>query len=455
MDPLPLLNFFSKHASEQATPGTNAWPLKGRIPSRSSPNVTQAFAAALDTLATLCVSRQTGQKVAMTVTIPRDNRVIITLSESTCGVQDTAEFLQQLWGALNTICMHRNPSPTGKVEKGHDVFVIVFRHGFLRLRQRIICAWDAAMKFYVHWEASTTKSGGESIHGRLTAVFDTLRAVLDSLPGAGTPTQAQTVDIVTQIHALYEHCKALSNAEATVQQWLNEYAHASAEPAVFPLRRYLRGCLAMYCKTVSLIDAATNVDFHDMFARTLHIKTLRPGISPLDYPLDKPFWESYLADIVDRCEITGTRTPKLRRALDEEVAHAIATAKEMKHGPLHCELRLLTHHQQQVLASPPEKEGELEAETATRPRNYIGTSEPPCYACGVFIDAYRRKSRGVFNFNPMYTQVPDPTLQVPWAMPKFGNAAVDRSIQRTVFIQFCLDYAMYIAHQFGFRRLSQ
>ncbi|TDL14043.1 hypothetical protein BD410DRAFT_846399 [Rickenella mellea] len=394
MDPLPLLNFFTKHASEQAKLGSpDFWPVKERVPSRRSPDVTKAFAKLLDTLATICVSKESGQKVAMTVTLPPDGRVIITLSESSRELEDTLKFLPRLWCALNSL-------PCNSPDR---------------------------------------------------AVFDILRAVLDSTSETDAPTQAQMDHLVAQMHALQDHCEALSHAAATVQQWLDEYARGSDEPAGFPLRRYLTGCLALYFNTLSLIDtAATDMDLRGMFGRPLHIKALQPDVSPLDYPLDKSFWESYLADIVDRCEIIGAKNPKLRRALDEEVTHAIETAKEMTSAPLHCELRLLNHHQQ-LLASPPEKE--VAEESATPPQNYIGTSEPPCYACGIFIDAYRTKSEDVFN--PMYTQGPNRRLQVPWAMPKFGNAKVDRSIQRSVFITFCLNYAKFIGYQFGFHRLPE
>ncbi|TDL19045.1 hypothetical protein BD410DRAFT_900523 [Rickenella mellea] len=449
MDPLPLLNFFTEHASKQVK---NVWPVPGKRPTPSlrSPYVTAAFAKAVDTLTAVCLSQanKPGQKVALTVTLPPDDRVIITLAENRCGVEDTGEFLQQLWVALKSL----KSSPGESAEKSNDIFVIVFRHGVRRLKRRIKPLWEDAMKFYAFWQASTTKSGDENIHGRLTAVFDILRTLVDNLSEANTPTRAQIVDIVTQMDVLYRHCEALANARARVKQWCNEYAQASEDAANFPLRQYLRGCLDLYINTMSLIDLTTNPDFDDMFGRTLHLKSLQPEISPLDYPLDKSYWESYIADILDRCEIMGTKIPKFQRAMDEEITHAIATAEKIKSAPLHCELRLLSHHHMS-LASPPEHE--VEAETATPPRNYIGTSEPPCYACGVCFHAYREKSpyHMLNNLDRMYTQSPILRVDVPWAMPNFGNAQLDRSIHWLVFLTFCLDYAKFICHQFGLLQL--
>ncbi|TDL19046.1 hypothetical protein BD410DRAFT_877632 [Rickenella mellea] len=432
MDPLPLLIFFTEHASKQVK---NVWPVPGEQPTPSlrSPYVTAAFAKAVDTLTAVCVTQANSlaHKVALTVTLPPDDRLIITLAENRCGVEDTVEFLQLLWAALKSL----QSNPGESAEKSNNIFVITFCHGFRILRWRINSLWEDALKFYAFWQASTTKNGDESIHGRLTAVFDILRTLLDNLPRTNTLTQAQISDILTQMHVLYRHCEVLS--------------HTSTDAGEFPLRQYLMGCLHLYMNTVSLIDIATNPEFDDMFRRTLHVKSLQPEVSPLDYPLDKAFLESYIDDVLDRCKIMGRKNPKLQRVMDEEITHAIATAKKMKSAPLHCELRLFVHHHLS-LASPPEQE--VEAEASTPPLNYIGTSEHPCYACGVFIAAYCRKSEDMFNqFKSMYIQRPHPRVGVPWAMPKFGNTKLDRSLQRTVFITFCTDYAKFIGHQFGFR----
>ncbi|TDL14041.1 hypothetical protein BD410DRAFT_846398 [Rickenella mellea] len=409
MDPLPLLNFFTHHASDQAMLGPDVWPMKEESHPPRSLDVTDAFAAAIDTLATICVSNEAGQKVAMTVTLPPDGRVIITLAENRCGVENTPKFLEQLWRALDSL--RRNPSD--KVEKGNDIFAITFSHGIHTLKRRIRSLWMGAITFHGFLEASKTKSGDESIRGRLTAAFTLLAKIVNR---RDAPNRDEMVYLVEEMHAFYDHCQALLNERDTVRQWLKEYAACNGS-ADFPLRWYLMACLALYLNTASLIKLATHPDFDDIFRRPLYVKTLQPDNHTLDYPLQKSFWDSYIADILDRCEIRAAKSPKLWRALDEEITHAIATAKETKSAPVHCELRLLSHHHQSLL-SPPEKE--VGEDTATPPQNYIGTSEAPCYACGVFMDAYRSEPRDVFN--RMYTRNPKPKLQVPWAMPKFGNA---------------------------------
>ncbi|TDL22233.1 hypothetical protein BD410DRAFT_840029 [Rickenella mellea] len=441
MDPLPLLNLFTKRASQQAKLGGNVWPLNAPTHSPHTLDVTDHFAAAFDTLAAVC---ETSHRIAMTVTLPPDERMIIALAENRCEVENTVEFLQSLWSALK--CLRGN---SGSVEKRNDIFVIAYRHGFHRLKQHVSSMWMDAMHFYGFWETSTTKSGDESIHGELRAAFRILSRVFDSLTRTDTSNPVQMVDLVTQIHSLYAHCEVLSNARAILRQWCNDYEQAFNGTARFPLRRYFTGCLALYINIVSLIDVMDKTEFDDMFCRTLRIKAIQPVIVTLDYPLDKSFYESYLDDILDRCEILAAKNSKLWQALEGEITHAIATANEMKSATIHCELRLLSFHQNQRLVSTPEEE--VGTETATPPQNYIATSQPPCYACAVFMDAYRSELADVFDRMCTQAQSANPRLQVPWAMPKLGNAEVDRSVQRTVFMMICLDYAKFIGQQFGYR----
>ncbi|TDL19033.1 hypothetical protein BD410DRAFT_792644 [Rickenella mellea] len=461
-DPQPLLNFFIKPDSEycRSWPPDNKdfrrryrWPepfhdLENKGLNRAS--------TVLDVLSAVCNFKEYGQFTAVSLTLPPDGRVIITIAQNGINME-VIHFIHELWASLtNLFSLHHNTqwpphaekmSPMERQEardQTKHILFVVHRHGFRRAAHTFDKGWEECTSFMKFWESTT--SGDTKLRNIIRRAFKLMAAIRNIIHNSDLDriSDIRLNVLVEFMHELYASSEALFRERITLNKWIDEFQTVNKDGISFA--HFLKECLSVHSYGMRLCHFARSCgNRHILHERTLYVKTLRCEAINLQHLFDVDL-DSYGYTLFDNMQRILGQWQKWYSGYPERIAKW--TEKLEKTGIIHPELMLLSHHHQQATLPPRLFHGEYGCETRTLPLEYFGTSKPPCYGCAMTFRAYRKKANGKKWTSQFFVQEQTIHLKVcaPWALPSFGDEASDNHIRYHLFDQLLVDYAKFHAY---------
>ncbi|KAF8416860.1 hypothetical protein EV426DRAFT_569554 [Tirmania nivea] len=421
----------------------------------------------MDALASICVSRATGEVFAIGLQFNHKDSILDILVASNHDKNDSL-VKQHLENVLRKVKVLGNLYVEERKKDGDlakwkkwkgdspeqvtypedhrikqcatELAVIIVKHSAAKLYQRIGKRWTSFValtrELIEHVESKRSNAmleeeEEEEKHKEEMQFFENLLQISGCIHNIYNtlglePRELKSEDlnvVCIELSTAWARWAALQEApENDIFRYVQKFSPRNT----FPLMHYLEKVLSIYGYFTTLVNWANSPRLHSRLNMKTRIKVLAESSKAPKLPTNEAAWGAVLNDLFESADVDPTDQSFVTESAKHAWLRYKSKGPKPKQCPVHCEVALVQYYHQNPSIVPP--------------FNYIGVSKLSCLCCHLFLREYAKEAKKTFRTTATHSKI-----YYPWMFPELGTP--DGALERRIQEQMATEIAIHAGRQ--------
>ncbi|KAF8416862.1 hypothetical protein EV426DRAFT_569556 [Tirmania nivea] len=424
----------------------------------------------MDALASICVSRATGEVFAIGLQFNHKDSILDILvagnhdkNDSLCNVKQHLENVLRKVKVLGNLYVEERKKDGDlakwKKWKGDspeqvtypedhrikqcatELAVMIVKHSAAKLHKRIGKRWTSFValtrELIEHVESKRNnvmreEEEEEDKYKKETQFFENLlqiagciKCIFYDILGQGhRELKPEDLNILcTELSTAWANFAVLQEApENDIFRYVQKFSPRST----FPLMHYLEKVLSIYGYFTTLVNWAHSPRLHSSLSMNTRIQVLSESSKAPKLPTNEAAWGAVLNDLFESADVDPTDQSFVTESTKHAWLRYKSKGPKPKQCPVHCEVALVQYYHQNPSIVPP--------------FNYIGVSKLSCLCCHLFLREYAKEAKKTFRTRGTHSKI-----YYPWMFPELGTP--DGALERRIQEQMASEIAIHAGRQ--------